>query len=372
MVLPVKKRIAQYYKTHDGLEPCKEWIENLNDTTAKRKFFTRIERAEDGNFGQSPQQHRERIKDVVSEIKIDHGPGYRLYYALDDNDSIILLLAAGTKKKQQADIDTAGKTINKGQVKMSSFEEHLIKELKDPQMAVEYIIEALEEPGDSFSYLMKALGKVAKAHGLSALVESSGLGKSSIRNMIQEDSNPTLKNAVKLLSAMGMQISVKVKNEVEPKPANALDVADYIIKNYGHAKAETTFWIQKILYYAQAESLKNFDIPLFYQPVEAWKNGPVVRDLWVQHRGSRYLSSYSGFGDENNLSHKQKLSIDWALEKYGSATGEVLSQLTHAQDPWKNARGSTPDGEYCDTTISNEAIKEFYKSIPHYDDEDDD
>ena len=47
MVLPVKKRIAKYYKTHDGLEPCKEWIENLNDYTAKRKFFTRIERAED-------------------------------------------------------------------------------------------------------------------------------------------------------------------------------------------------------------------------------------------------------------------------------------------------------------------------------------
>lgn len=97
-----QKRQAIYYKdTKTGKEPAKEWIISLRDQMGKAKIFTRIERAEYGNFG----DHKS-VGDGVFELKISFGPGYRVYYALDGQD-LILLLVAGDKSTQQKDIDTA-------------------------------------------------------------------------------------------------------------------------------------------------------------------------------------------------------------------------------------------------------------------------
>ena len=145
---------------------------------------------------------------------------------------LVQLLSAGTNIRRE---------------KMSNFDEHLLEELKDPEVAAGFILDALEEPGDKFSYLMKAISQVAKAHGLSYLVEASDLGKSSVYKMIQEDSNPTLKNVMKIFRAMGLKISVDVD---EDKPANVLDVAQYIMNNSRRAKSETTWWLQKLAYFA--------------------------------------------------------------------------------------------------------------------------
>lgn len=89
------------YKTEDGREPFKEWLSTLSDRQAKSRILTRLERMEAGNFGDCKP-----ISGGVWELRIDYGPGYRVYYSRVQG-KLVLLLVGGDKRKQQSDIDTA-------------------------------------------------------------------------------------------------------------------------------------------------------------------------------------------------------------------------------------------------------------------------
>lgn len=78
-----------------------KWLASLRDRKAKIKIVRRIERAEQGNFG----DHKP-VEGPIWEMRIDYGPGYRLYYARQD-ETIYLLLCGGNKSSQQADIRLA-------------------------------------------------------------------------------------------------------------------------------------------------------------------------------------------------------------------------------------------------------------------------
>lgn len=71
------------------------------DRQGYARILARLDRLENGNFGQC-----RKLRDGVWELKIDHGPGYRLYYGVVGK-TIILLLCAGDKRTQQADIQRA-------------------------------------------------------------------------------------------------------------------------------------------------------------------------------------------------------------------------------------------------------------------------
>lgn len=94
---------SQIYQDKDGNLPFQKWLDALKkkDRTAASKIDTRIDRAETGNFGDHKFE-----REGVWELKIDYGPGYRVYYSIE-NGEIILLLIGGTKKTQDADIDKA-------------------------------------------------------------------------------------------------------------------------------------------------------------------------------------------------------------------------------------------------------------------------
>lgn len=93
---------AVFYKNPlNGKEPFKDWLSGLNDKRAQAKILVCIERAESGNFG----DHKS-IGDGIFEMRIFYGPGYRLYYALENN-KIILLLVGGDKSTQRRDIEKA-------------------------------------------------------------------------------------------------------------------------------------------------------------------------------------------------------------------------------------------------------------------------
>ena len=77
------------------------WFEGLSDRKAKARIQARIDRAEDGNFG-----HCQPVDHGVSEMRIHHGPGYRVYFRRFGRDWVILL-AGGEKSTQQADIKAA-------------------------------------------------------------------------------------------------------------------------------------------------------------------------------------------------------------------------------------------------------------------------
>ena len=91
----------RHYLTASGRDPYQEWCDKLTDLTGRIAILRRVDRGAGGNFG----AHR-FCREGVWELKIDMGPGYRIYYA-HEGQMLILLLCGGTKRTQTADLNTA-------------------------------------------------------------------------------------------------------------------------------------------------------------------------------------------------------------------------------------------------------------------------
>jgi len=87
----------QVYET----EVYTKWFASLKDERAKARIDKRIDRAKHGNFGDWKTEAGE-----VRAIRVNYGPGYRLYYVIRDN-SLIILLCGGDKRNQETDIKKA-------------------------------------------------------------------------------------------------------------------------------------------------------------------------------------------------------------------------------------------------------------------------
>jgi putative addiction module killer protein len=82
-------------------EVYRDWINSLKDQPGRAHIQVRVDRLAHGN----PGQHR-NLSAGVSELKVDHGPGYRVYYT-ERGGELIILLAGGDKSTQQNDIEIA-------------------------------------------------------------------------------------------------------------------------------------------------------------------------------------------------------------------------------------------------------------------------
>lgn len=80
-----------------------EWLDNLRDLQARARVQARIERIVMGNLGDAKS-----VGQGVSELRINYGPGYRVYFAKRGHQ-IVILLAGGDKSTQSADIRRAQK-----------------------------------------------------------------------------------------------------------------------------------------------------------------------------------------------------------------------------------------------------------------------
>ena len=86
-------------------EAFETWITRLRDQRAKFTILSRIERIEDGNFG----DHRP-VGRGVSELRVDVGQGYRVYYTIRQR-TVVILLCGGDKSSQQRDIRRAQRMV---------------------------------------------------------------------------------------------------------------------------------------------------------------------------------------------------------------------------------------------------------------------
>jgi putative addiction module killer protein len=83
-----------------GVSPFAKWREGL-DATVKARITIVLDRVERGNFSAA-----KGVGAGVFELRLDFGPGYRVYFG-KDGQTIVILLGGGTKQRQQADIDAA-------------------------------------------------------------------------------------------------------------------------------------------------------------------------------------------------------------------------------------------------------------------------
>jgi putative addiction module killer protein len=91
----------RHYLTASGQNPFGEWLDSLRDAKAEARIAARIARLAAGNFGDCKP-----LRDGVWELRIDWGPGYRVYYAMPGR-TCVLLFCGGDKRKQSADINRA-------------------------------------------------------------------------------------------------------------------------------------------------------------------------------------------------------------------------------------------------------------------------
>ena len=90
-----------------GTEAFSDWLDRLSDARAFAKIVVRLERVAAGNFGDV-----EPVGEGVSELRIHHGPGYRIYFTRVGT-AVVLLLCGGDKSSQERDI-RAAKSLARG------------------------------------------------------------------------------------------------------------------------------------------------------------------------------------------------------------------------------------------------------------------
>ena len=88
---------VRQYIDRSGRNPFERWFDKLEDDTQAR-IVSSIDRLERGNFSAAKGSGK-----GVQELRLDFGPGYRIYFGVD-GDQLVILLGGGSKKRQQADI----------------------------------------------------------------------------------------------------------------------------------------------------------------------------------------------------------------------------------------------------------------------------
>ena len=144
---------------------------------------------------------------------------------------------------------------------------------------------------------------------------------------------------------------------------NVYGVACYILEKQG---AMTAMKLQKLLYYSQAWSLVWDETPIFSQRIEAWANGPVVPEVYKKHQGQfKLLKNFFSNSEVEkvNLTNQQKETVDAVLEGYGEKSSFELSELTHRERPWKEARRGLEPGERGNKEITHASMAEYYSSL---------
>jgi putative addiction module killer protein len=89
------------FETSEGKVPFNDWFLSIRDSKTRARIETRIDRLSLGNFSNC-----EPARGGVTELKMDFGPGYRVYFG-QDGRTLVILLGGGTKDTQDADMKLA-------------------------------------------------------------------------------------------------------------------------------------------------------------------------------------------------------------------------------------------------------------------------
>ena len=141
----------------------------------------------------------------------------------------------------------------------------------------------------------------------------------------------------------------------------ALDVANWFINQFDKESGDvvTHLKVQKLLYYSECWCQLLLDRELFSENIEAWAHGPVVREVFNEFKSASW----------EPLSVSEKLVdfdeevvdvLEQVLEAYGNVSAKTLEQMTHQDQPWKEARGALSPEVRCSNIMRKEKMREYF------------
>ena len=200
---------VRHYVSRAGKDVFDDWLTQLADARAQAKIASRISRLAAGNFGDCKP-----LRQGLSELRIDWGPGYRVYYAMIGRECV-LLFCGGDKRKQSADIERIPQRLQRKDGNFMkrkasvSHDEAIIRRLrKDPDFAAEYLKAALEDE-DEPRVLLVALRHLAQAQGIAKVAKAAGIERESLYRALSVHGNPRLSTLVAVTKAIGLRLTVE-------------------------------------------------------------------------------------------------------------------------------------------------------------------
>jgi probable addiction module antidote protein/putative addiction module killer protein len=203
---------VRYYITKTGRDVVDEWIAGLADRTEAR-ILARIERLSSGNFGD-----RKALGGGLFELRIDTGPGYRVYCATVGRTCVLLPLWRGQTQaiaRHSARTWIFQRLLREDTQAMKdktseSHDEVMRRRLRaNPKFAAEYLKAALEDTEEP-AVLLIALRRIAEARGgIAKVAKVAGIERESLYRALSARGNPRLSTLVAVTKAVGLKLTVE-------------------------------------------------------------------------------------------------------------------------------------------------------------------
>jgi putative addiction module killer protein/probable addiction module antidote protein len=181
-------------------------VGSLRDHNAKARINVRIRRISVGNFGDV-----KAVGEGVRELRVDYGPGYRVYF-VQQGEVVVILLCGGDKRMQARDIEAAkrlAQTVYEDDMatKTKTTRWDPAEHLTDKKAIAAYINAALED-GDP-TVIAAALGDVARAEGMTKIARDAGLTRASLYKALGGDAKAEFGTILRVLGAIGVKLHAK-------------------------------------------------------------------------------------------------------------------------------------------------------------------
>ena len=119
--------------------------------------------------------------------------------------------------------------------------------------------------------------------------------------------------------------------------------------------------LQKLLYYTQGWHVAAYGRRMFLDRIEAWKNGPVVVEVYPHFKAHGFMSILPEEADSpSNLTQPERCFTRSIWDEYKKYSATQLMKMTHEEKPWREARRGLPLGEKSNEEITVESLRAFF------------